>query len=81
MQKKLNELKEEFGTDLKKGLSSEQVAINKEKYGSNVLEAKKKKSWFVRFLLQFKYHSKYCIITPLISLFIISPFYSAFFIS
>ena len=54
MQKKLNELKEEFGTDLKKGLSSEQVAINKEKYGSNVLEAKKKKSWFVRFLLQFK---------------------------
>ena len=54
MQKKLVELQEEFNTDFKNGLSSEQVTINKEKYGSNVLEAKKKKSWFVRFLLQFK---------------------------
>ena len=54
MQKKLIELQEEFNTDFKNGLSNEQVTINKEKYGSNVLEAKKKKSWFVRFLLQFK---------------------------
>ena len=38
----------------KQGLSKEQVKQNREKYGTNELETKKKKSLFVKFLEQFK---------------------------
>ena len=41
-------------TDMDKGLSEKQVLENREKYGTNELEAKKKKSIFVKFLEQFK---------------------------
>ena len=40
MQKRLEELKEEFQSDINLGLTSEQVNINREKYGVNKLEEK-----------------------------------------
>lgn len=40
--------------ELFEGLNEEQVKINREKYGVNELESKKKESLFVRFLKQFK---------------------------
>ena len=52
--KSKDEIKKELGVDLEKGLSSEQVKQNREKYGANELQQKKKKSLFVKFLEQFK---------------------------
>ena len=50
----IEETVKDLGTDLEKGLSSEEVIQRREKYGSNELKAKKKKSLFVKFLEQFK---------------------------
>ena len=52
--KSKKEIYEEFGITGETGLSDEQVIINREKYGSNELQAQKKKSLFVKFLEQFK---------------------------
>ena len=52
--KSKNEIFEEFGMSEESGLSDKQVLDNREKYGSNELQAKKKKSLFVKFLEQFK---------------------------
>ena len=54
MQKKLEVLEKEFVSDLNKGLTDEQVAINRETYGVNKLEEKEKTSMIIRFLSQFK---------------------------
>ena len=51
---KLKELEQEFRTSLNYGLTDEQVFLNREKFGKNELEEKKKVSLFVKFLLQFK---------------------------
>ena len=48
------EILEEFKTNAKTGLSSQQVTEYQEKYGFNELKAEKKKSLFVKFLEQFK---------------------------
>ena len=53
-QKSLTETAEKLGTDLKKGLSEEDVIKSREKYGYNELKAKKKKSLLLKFLEQFK---------------------------
>ena len=50
----IEETAKELETDLEKGLSSEDVVKRREKYGSNELKAKKKKSLLVKFLEQFK---------------------------
>ena len=47
-------IKKELNTNLKKGLTEEQVSKAREKYGYNELEAKKKKTLLVKFLEQFK---------------------------
>lgn len=47
-------IKKELNTNFEKGLTDEQVNKSREKYGFNELEAKKKKSLFVKFLEQFK---------------------------
>ena len=52
--KSKNEIYNEFEITEKTGLSDEQVVKNREKYGSNELQAQKKKSLFVKFLEQFK---------------------------
>ncbi|MBR3720377.1 MAG: HAD-IC family P-type ATPase, partial [Clostridia bacterium] len=52
--KSKNEVFEEFGITEESGLTEKQVLENREKYGSNELQAKKKKSLFVKFLEQFK---------------------------
>ena len=44
----------EFNTDLKNGLSNEEVLLRKEKFGENKLKEKKKKSGTQRFFEQFK---------------------------
>lgn len=44
----------EFASDIRRGLSAEQVAAQFTKYGSNKLKEKKKKTDFQRFLDQFK---------------------------
>ena len=54
MEKKLEELEVEFGTSLEGGLTDAQVEANREKYGKNQLEEKKKTPTIVKFLLQFK---------------------------
>ena len=54
MQKKLEELQNEFVSDLNNGLTEEQVAINRETHGVNKLEEKEKTPWIIKFLLQFK---------------------------
>ena len=43
-----------LGSDSHKGLSAAQVEEKRAKYGLNQLKQKKKKSWFARFLDQFK---------------------------
>ena len=52
--KETSEILKEFNVDKEKGLNDEQVKQYREKYGLNELEAKKKKSLFVKFLEQFK---------------------------
>ena len=52
--KSVEETKEYFNLDEENGLSSEQINENRAKYGMNELQAKKKKSTFVKFLEQFK---------------------------
>lgn len=52
--KDINELIEEFKTNLNDGLSDEEVKKRLEEYGYNELEAKKKTSTLIKFLLQFK---------------------------
>lgn len=52
--KNIKEIEKELMTSVDKGLSDEQVEINRQKYGINELESKKKTSLFVKFLLQFK---------------------------
>ena len=52
--KSKEEVFKEFEISEEMGLSDEQVIKNREKYGSNELQAQKKKSLFVKFLEQFK---------------------------
>ena len=52
--KSKEEVFQEFGISEENGLNDEQVIKNREKYGSNELQAQKKKSLFVKFLEQFK---------------------------
>ncbi len=52
--KDVKEVEQKLGTDLKKGLSSDEVAKRQEKYGFNELKAAKKKTLLQRFLDQFK---------------------------
>ena len=52
--KSITEVKEEFKTDLERGLTTEEVKERLEKYGSNALKEKKKTPIIVRFLEQFK---------------------------
>ena len=54
MQKKLQELETEFSSNLQGGLTDEQVLKNRETYGVNALEEKKKTPMIVKFLLEFK---------------------------
>ena len=54
MQKKISELVNEFNSDIQIGLSDDQVVVNREKYGKNILEEKKKTPMFLRFLSEFK---------------------------
>lgn len=50
----VKELAERFATDLKNGLTDNQVKESFEKYGPNELEKTKKQSLLLRFFLQFK---------------------------
>ena len=52
--KEISQVEEELQTNVKEGLTEEQVKANYEKYGMNELKQKKKKSLFVKFLEQFK---------------------------
>ena len=52
--KGISQVEKELQTDIKTGLTDEQVKANYEKYGTNELKQKKKKSLFVKFLEQFK---------------------------
>ena len=52
--KSKEEIFQEFGISEDVGLNPEQVIQNREKYGSNELQAQKKKSLFIKFLEQFK---------------------------
>ena len=54
MQKKISELVNEFNSDIQIGLSDDHVVVNREKYGKNILEEKKKTPMFLRFLSEFK---------------------------
>lgn len=53
MQKSIEELVKVYNSSISFGLGESDIEISKEKYGRNVLEEKKKKSLFVRFLEQF----------------------------
>ena len=52
--KETSEIEQELKTNLKQGLTKEEVEEKRNKYGYNELKAKKKKSLFVKFLEQFK---------------------------
>ena len=52
--KDVKEVEQKLGTDLKKGLSSDEVVKRQEEYGFNELKAAKKKTLLQRFLDQFK---------------------------
>ena len=52
--KTIKETEKLLQTDITKGLSKAQVEVARNKYGTNELEAQKKKSLFVKFLEQFK---------------------------
>ncbi|MCM4161253.1 cation-transporting P-type ATPase [Antarcticibacterium flavum] len=49
----VEEIKERLGTDIKKGLTKEEISNRKEEYGRNELPQEKKQSELMRFLLQF----------------------------
>lgn len=49
-----NELLSALSTDITQGLTAEKVIEKRAKYGENKLEEKKKKSTFIKFLVQFK---------------------------
>ncbi len=53
-QKEYIKLIETFSSNETNGLSNEQVEKNRNEYGKNELESSKKKSIFIKFLLQFK---------------------------
>ena len=53
-QKDVEEVEKELQTNLEKGLTNEEVAKRREKYGLNELKSKKKKSLLQKFLDQFK---------------------------
>ena len=52
--KETSEIEQELKTNLKQGLTKEEVEEKRNEYGYNELKAKKKKSIFVKFLEQFK---------------------------
>ncbi len=52
--KDVNEVEQQLGTNLKKGLNNAEVKKRQEKYGFNELKAAKKKTLLQRFLDQFK---------------------------
>ena len=52
--KEISEVEDNLKTNLKKGLTTQEVEKRKEKYGLNQLKAKKKKSLIQKFLEQFK---------------------------
>ncbi len=52
--KSIEEVEKHFGIDKNQGLLNEQVEKNRQAYGLNELETKKKKSLFVKFVEQFK---------------------------
>ena len=52
--KTVEEVEKELGTSLNNGLSSEKVQEQREKYGLNELQEKKKDSLFKKFMAQFK---------------------------
>ena len=54
MQKKLQELEKEFSSNLNVGLNDEQVVKNRDAYGVNALEEKKKTPMILKFLAEFK---------------------------
>ena len=54
MQKNLNELEKEYGSNMQCGLTNDQVIKNREQYGKNALEEKKKTPMIVKFFLEFK---------------------------
>ena len=54
MQKRLNELETDFDTNLQCGLSASKVEQNREKYGKNALQEKKKTPMILKFLAEFK---------------------------
>lgn len=54
MQEKLNELESKFNSSIVNGLTDEQVVANREAYGENKLEEKKKTPLILKFLAQFK---------------------------
>lgn len=54
MQKKLNELEKEYGSNMQCGLTNDQVMKNREQFGKNLLEEKKKTPMIVKFFLEFK---------------------------
>ena len=65
-QKDVEEVEKELQTNLEKGLTTEEVAKRREKYGLNELKSKKKKSLFQKFLDQFKDFSIIVLIIPTI---------------
>ena len=52
--KKIEQVEKELKTNIDKGLSDEKIKEKREIYGYNELQAKKKKSIFIKFLEQFK---------------------------
>lgn len=52
--KQIKEIEEKLFTNITMGLTSSQLEINRETYGENKLDEKKKKSFFARLLSQFK---------------------------
>ena len=50
----LSELERMFDSDLSKGLDESTILKNRTNYGKNVLEEKKKKPLWIKFLLEFK---------------------------
>ena len=52
--KDYNDVVDELNSDIENGLNDKIYELNKEKYGTNELNQTKKKSWFIKFLEQFK---------------------------